>query len=34
IVKEVAKYGDSVSELVPEQVEIALRKKYQVSSGQ
>lgn len=34
IVKEVAKYGASVAELVPEQVELALRQKYEVSPGQ
>ncbi len=34
IVKEVAKYGASVAELVPEQVELALRQKYEVSHGQ
>lgn len=34
IVKEVAKYGASVAELVPEQVEHALRQKYEVSHRQ
>ncbi len=30
IVKEVAKYGGNISELVPKQVEVALKEKYKV----